>query len=205
MGDPSAGQNPAAAMELAKLIVKGEFIWKTVTLIVTNFLWFLDGIASLFSSPEAEGVDDRKIGMCVYYNKYYEPISLTAVLWHAGIDIMDEVVKALVPVTSKWYEIGIILGLSCDELDVLKRSNKPAEECVRIVTKKWLKQKLSSKKFGVPSWKKLVGAIGSRTGGANGVHAREIAIEHPALLATSEDCTVNNSSKLIIKAIHLKH
>ena len=82
---------------------------------------------------------------------------------------------ALIPVSAKWKDIGIILGLSHNYLNSLEEED--FDERIRGVASKWLKGQ-QSKQFGAPSWKKLVGAIGARTGGNDAVHAKVIADQH---------------------------
>lgn len=96
---------------------------------------------------------------------------------YTGLDVMGEVVLALGPVSAKWKEIGIILGARHDLLEGLYRNDESVAECINSVVKKWLKKKFDAR-FGAPSWKKLVEAIGAKTGGGNAAHALEIARQH---------------------------
>ena len=91
---------------------------------------------------------------------------------------MAKVVEALRPVSFKWMEIGVILGLNYNKLKGLR--DEEIEECVAKLAKWWLKKSNTHKQFGGPSWKKLVGAIGARIGGGNSVYAKEIAKQHPS-------------------------
>jgi len=97
----------------------------------------------------------------------------------AGLDAMGAVCVALDPVCAKWRDIGIILGAKNGFLEELRSSDKSSTECIQSIVKKWLKKKFDAK-FGAPSWKKLVEAIGARTGGCNAIHAQEIAQKHLA-------------------------
>ena len=105
---------------------------------------------------------------------------------------LQEVQKALQPVLSKWNEIGIILGARHDFLQTLVKSGDDASECIKSVAKKWLKKKYDVKRFGVPSWMKLVEAIGARTGGNNSAHALEVAQRH---MSSSEGCVGGGDAK----------
>lgn len=115
-----------------------------------------------------------------YYRKfilYCRECTLSEVLLYTGLDDMGGVVLALGPVSAKWKEIGIILGARHDTLEGLYRLGESIVECINSVVKKWLKKKFDAR-FRAPSWKKLVEAIGAKTGGANAAHALEIAQQH---------------------------
>lgn len=101
----------------------------------------------------------------------------------SGIDVMAQVVLALGDVSAKWKEIGIILGAGYGYLEGLFRDGKSSEECINSIVKKWLKNRFDPR-FGAPSWKKLVEAIGAKAGAANSVHALKIAEQH---LSTSPE------------------
>lgn len=106
-----------------------------------------------------------------------KPRLLPLLSWIPGVDVMGQVVLALEPLSARWKEIGIILGARYDFLEGLYRSDERASECVNSIVKRWLKKKFDVR-FGTPSWKKLVEAIGAKTGGCNAVHAKTIAEQH---------------------------
>lgn len=95
--------------------------------------------------------------------------------------------EALDPVSAKWMEIGIILGLPFNTLEAIKRSpGYDVAECVKSVVKKWLKKKYAYVNVGVPSWKKLVEAIGARMGGNDSKYAMDVAKKHKKLEHSGE-------------------
>lgn len=106
------------------------------------------------------------------------PLHVVLLCTHiAGIDAMNEVVLALELVSAKWKEIGIILGARHGFLEDLYCSDEKSTECIKSIVKNWLRGRFDER-FGEPSWKKLVEAIGARTGAANSAHAQEIARQH---------------------------
>ena len=87
--------------------------------------------------------------------------------------------EELMCLAAKYYEIGITLGLSSNELEVI------AHECVRDVKRAlgrviqtWLSQSYNVARFGLPSWRALVKAIDSSAGGSNHALAKRIASKH---------------------------
>lgn len=101
------------------------------------------------------------------------------IIMPADIEAVTEVEKALEPVSAKWLEIGVILGLNYKKLKGLRISDEDTDERINKVAKWWLEETKENKVFGAPSWKKLVGAIGARIGGGYSVYAAEIAKQHP--------------------------
>ena len=93
---------------------------------------------------------------------------------------MKEVVAELVPVSTKWKEIGIMFGLPYHYLHMLSSSGKKTADCVFDMIEKWLKKNYDTANFGMPSWKKLVEVVGARVGGNDSSVASEIASRHQA-------------------------
>lgn len=97
-----------------------------------------------------------------------------------GTGALHEVVSMLVygNVGHKWFEIGVVLGLSYGDLMALKYSPESVHEQVMKIVSKWLEGAYDTAMFGKASWKKLVEVIGSRAGGDNQQLAAKIAAEH---------------------------
>ena len=95
-------------------------------------------------------------------------------------DICD-VKTELIRVAAKWRAVGIALGLQSDTLDIIETrcSSDPCQRLEMMVTE-WLKRNYNVRKFGEPTWQKLVEAVNSPAGGANTAHARDIAGRHKA-------------------------
>ena len=87
----------------------------------------------------------------------------------------------LLPVTAEWKGIGTALRLNPDLLMVIEakcRGNPTA--CLTSVITNWLKGSHNVKRFGRPTWRQLVEAVGHPAGGANKGLARKIAEKHKA-------------------------
>lgn len=95
-------------------------------------------------------------------------------------DDLFDVKQALTPVVARWQAIGEGLRLKGGKLDEI-RTNHPndAASCMGVVASNWLKRNYSVRRFGEPTWRKLVEMIGSPMAGNNLNHARNVAEEHP--------------------------
>ena len=95
--------------------------------------------------------------------------------------ITFDVLSELLPVTANWKGIGIALRLNLDHLMVIEadyRSDPTA--CLTSMITSWLKGKYNVERFGRPTWRQLVEALGHPAGGANKAFARTIAENHKA-------------------------
>ena len=95
---------------------------------------------------------------------------------------MDELSPLILLNSVCYYNIGIALRLSLSELDSIESSSKQIPR--RMLTKViacWLRHKsYSAEKFGPPTWRMLVKAVDSPTGGNDHTLAQKIAVNHPA-------------------------
>ena len=89
--------------------------------------------------------------------------------------------KELSPISAKWNSIGLALRLKSDTLEVIQAGNiGDPRSCLTSVVKEWLKRNYDVRKFGEPTWRWLVEAVSSPTGGANMALARDMARKHKA-------------------------
>ena len=87
----------------------------------------------------------------------------------------------LISVVANWKRIGIALRLKLDVLDAIKlECNGEPTECLLSMLNKWLKKNYDVKKFGEPTWQKLVEAVAHPAGGADMGLATKIAMRHRA-------------------------
>ena len=96
-------------------------------------------------------------------------------------DDLFDVQSELIPVTSKWRSIGTALRLKSDVLESIQAvsgSDPPA--CLASMVTEWLRRNYNVKRFGEPTWQRLVEAVGHPAGGANMAVARDIARRHEA-------------------------
>ena len=110
-------------------------------------------------------------------------------------DDLFDVQSELIPVTAKWRNIGTALRLKSDVLESIQAgsgSDPPA--CLASMVTEWLKRNYNVKRFGEPTWQKLVEAVGHPAGGANMAAARDIARKHKAGGALGRLCILSNDS-----------
>ena len=87
----------------------------------------------------------------------------------------------LLPVTAHWKGIGIALRLNPDLLRAIEADCRDdPTACLTSVITMWLKGKHNVERFGLPTWRQLVEAVGHRAGGANKALAERIAKNHKA-------------------------
>ncbi len=66
-----------------------------------------------------------------------------------------DVLTELIGICSKWYNIGLGLGLTAGTLDATKAPFKEHEDCLRDMLKKWLNSSPD------PSWQSLIQVLRS--------------------------------------------
>ena len=87
------------------------------------------------------------------------------------IDDLNEVILKLRPVAIKWKEIGLVLGISLSNLNIIERNNSTIEDSLRDMATYWL-----NRVDGVndTSWQILSEAVRSPIGGNNPALANRI-------------------------------
>lgn len=96
----------------------------------------------------------------------------------AGEDELKCILDDLSEVKADCYKIGICLHLKQSDLDSIKLKNNDFVEAMTEIISNWLKLNYNYQKFGKPTWKALVDAVGSPIGGNNTGLAEEIAKRH---------------------------
>ncbi len=81
-------------------------------------------------------------------------------------------------VASNWFSVGLFLGIPYKLLEIYKLEDS-LEESIGMMVDAWLAGKQDVEAFGKPSWRKLVEAVASRSGGGHRRLAAEIAKAHP--------------------------
>ena len=96
-------------------------------------------------------------------------------------DDLFDVKSELTPASANWKDIGIALRLSPNTLDGIQAgSSGDPITCLTSMVTEWLRRNYNVKKFGEPTWQKLVEVVGHPAGGANKALARDIAKRHKA-------------------------
>ena len=90
-----------------------------------------------------------------------------------SIDDLHQVKEAAWEVRAKWYDFGLALGVPCDTLDAVKKSNQgDCDDCFRESLKEWLKGAEPP-----PTWSALCNALKSPSLGY-GELANELSKRH---------------------------
>ena len=94
-------------------------------------------------------------------------------------DDLADVKAALEPVAAKWRDVGTMFRLKVGDLDTIMASHPGSPSaCMFDVETHWLKKNYNVGRFGPPTWRKIVEAVGNSAGGGNPDHALKIAKEH---------------------------
>lgn len=90
--------------------------------------------------------------------------------------------KEVIQVKTRYKTFGMILGLGFTELEAIQKTNVfDVEDALAAVVITWLRQKYNVKKFGHPTWRRIVEAIDNEAGGNNHALAKRIAKNHPGI------------------------
>ena len=89
--------------------------------------------------------------------------------------------RELNSVSAKWRSIGVALRLKPNTLDGIqaKDSGDPSA-CLTSMLTEWLNKNYNVKRFGEPTWQRLVDAVGDPAGGGNMALANDMARRHKA-------------------------
>ena len=95
------------------------------------------------------------------------------------MDDLFDVTKELTPVSAKWRSIGLALRLKPNTLDGIQAKNSgDPSTCLTSMLTEWLKKNYNVKRFGEPTWQRLVEAVGDPAGGENMALATDLASRH---------------------------
>ena len=87
-------------------------------------------------------------------------------------DIMEEVIT----IKAKYYALGMALRLHPGTLDAIRSENpQDSQKALLDVLLMWLRQRYNTEKYGPPTWKMLIEAVGKESGGNNKALAKKIA------------------------------
>ena len=97
-----------------------------------------------------------------------------------GTDDLYDIYSELLPVANKWKNIGLALRLTPNVMGTICTKND-ANECLLEVLTQWLKKTYNVERFGEPSWKLLIMAVGDRAGGGDPALAEKIAQKYKGI------------------------
>ena len=84
-------------------------------------------------------------------------------------------------VRHRWYELGVSLRIKVGDLDAVQKDKPNPEEGLMAVMKLFLRKVYNVKRFGEPTWRRLVQAVQDDSGGEDRALAERIAREHSGL------------------------
>ena len=97
-----------------------------------------------------------------------------------GSDDLFDIYSELLPVASKWKNIGLALRLTPNSLNTIG-AKENVTDCLLEVLTQWLKKTYNVERFGEPSWKLLVKAVSDPAGGSDRALAESIAQKHQGI------------------------
>ena len=108
--------------------------------------------------------------------------------YFSGEEDIQEIIATVVQIRTRYKAFGMMLGLSCTELEAIEMSITPFNvgEALRRVILTWLRQEYDVKKFGHPTWRRIVEAMDHEAGGNNHALAKAVATDHPVRLLSGE-------------------
>ena len=93
--------------------------------------------------------------------------------------------RECINIQSSYYQFGIELGLPLREMDAIKKAfHQDITQAFTEVLSIWLRHRYDVKRYGPPTWRRLVEAVDSSTGGSNHALAKKIAGNHHSIDTT---------------------
>jgi hypothetical protein len=84
-------------------------------------------------------------------------------------------------IAARWREFGSVLKIKPEKLAMIESSGRgDPEKCLDMVLTEFLKMNYETEKYGDPSWRLIVIAVGHRGGGNNTDRALQVANGHPS-------------------------
>ena len=140
---------------------------------------------------EWEKCSKRTSYLTVILNIAMSLYNLHDLLFCIGSDDLFDIYSELLPVASKWKNIGLALRLTPNSLNTIG-AKENVTDCLLEVLTQWLKKTYNVERFGEPSWKLLVKAVSDPAGGNDRALAENIAKKHQGNLVYIMDGIHNN-------------
>ena len=113
-------------------------------------------------------------------------------------DDLFEVYKEVYALAPRWSDICCALKLPHEETIRKETQGDDCTRCLRMVLRKWLQKSYNFGKYGCPTWKMLVEAVGDSAGGNNYALAETIAKKHTGMYMQSRRYVLGISKILVI-------
>ena len=98
-------------------------------------------------------------------------------------DDLHDVYREVYTVAARWSDISFALYLPISQEEVIRKETRGDDcaHCLRMVLSKWLRKSYNYDKYGLPTWRMLVKALGDPFGGNDCALAETIANKHPGM------------------------
>ena len=101
---------------------------------------------------------------------------------YSGEEDTYDVYSEVVGLAGRWSNLGLALRLlPSDQSKIEAAHSSNPDKCLEKVLVKWLQKCYNYQKFGSPTWKMLVKAVGDPAGGDNSALAETIAKKHQGM------------------------
>ena len=98
-----------------------------------------------------------------------------------GESDLNDVVREVIKLNASYNSLGGALGLLPADLNAIKsRYDQDLKQALNEVILAWLRQNYDTKRYGLPTWRRLVEAVDNPAGGDNHALAKTIASSHTA-------------------------
>ena len=92
------------------------------------------------------------------------------------------VYREVVGLAGNWSNMCLVLGLLPSDQRAIEAAHpRNPHMCLQAVVVKWLQKSYNYQRFGSPTWRMLVEAVGDPVGGNNVTLAETIAKKHPGM------------------------
>ena len=103
-------------------------------------------------------------------------------------DDLPDTIRELTDVAASWRNIGTQLGIPDSQLETIQLQEVRPVDCLRQTLASWLRRNYNVKRFGEPTWVKLVEAVNDSAGGGNPSLAMKIARRHKGICRYGTGC-----------------
>ena len=109
-----------------------------------------------------------------------------------------DVYREVIGLAGRWSGVCLALGLlPSDQSAIAAAHCGYPHDCLQAVVVQWLQKGYEYQRFGSPTWRMLVEAVGDPAGGNNSALAETIAKKHPGI------CLQNHTYYVVV--IHCKN
>ena len=104
---------------------------------------------------------------------------------YSGEEDTRDVYREVVGLAGRWSGMCLALRLLPSDYRAIEAAHLGnPHKCLQAVVVKWLQKGYNYQRYGPPTWRMLVEAVGDPAGGNNYTLAETIAKKHPGMLAS---------------------